>query len=320
MDKIAPDALNPALLTLRAGTTVLELAPQIGGAVAALYRADAAGRVDWLRPATAQALADHDVRAMASYPLVPFCNRIRDGRFSFAGEAVSLDRNETGTGHAIHGLGWQHAWAVEAFTQGATQAEARLGYTYQPAAAPEAGLTGWPWAFYAQQRFTLQAGRLALETRLENRSTRPMPAGLGQHPYLPHRAGTRLQVELDAMWQTDAQVMPTGELVRPDFLAALRAGTRLDEIAVDNNFTGWRHEATVEWPGLGRLKMLAGTPCDFFVLYSPSGADHFVIEPVTQCTDWVNLNQRFDSTLLGGQVLAPGQTLVGRMQLDFETF
>src|SRR5438874_2009814 len=95
------------IVVLRAGTSEAALAPAVGGAVA-WYRTDlGARRIDWLRPATVEQIVSGGPEAMACFPLVPFSNRIRDGRFSFAGRAICLPRNVPGQAHVEHGHGWQ---------------------------------------------------------------------------------------------------------------------------------------------------------------------------------------------------------------------
>ena len=46
----------------------------------------------------------------AAFPLVPYSNRIRAGRFSFRGRAVVEPLNRPPERHAIHGHGWQARW------------------------------------------------------------------------------------------------------------------------------------------------------------------------------------------------------------------
>jgi aldose 1-epimerase len=142
-----------------------------------------------------------------------------------------------------------------------------------------------------------------------------LPVGLGHHPYLPHRPGTRLTTGVQAMWGGDAEVMPT-TLQTPAFLDTLRSGILLSTLDLDNNFTGWGHTARVDWPDTGTaLVMTAQAPFDYFVLYCPQGADMFCIEPVSNCTDWMNLAQKGQSDV-GGQLLAPGASLHTRMALQ----
>src|SRR5512133_3651317 len=104
-----PD-LSPVRLT--AGALRVEIAPAVGGSLA---RFDGGwrdgprqGRVDWLRPAGEEGLQRRDPLAMASFPLVPFCNRIRNGRASFEGREIHFPPNHPAQAspHPLHGLGW----------------------------------------------------------------------------------------------------------------------------------------------------------------------------------------------------------------------
>jgi aldose 1-epimerase len=117
------------------------------------------------------------------------------------------------------------------------------------------------------------------------------------------------------MWRSDPEVMPVALESTPE-VAHLRDGVRLADLDLDNNFTGWGHAARIEWPEDSHaLVMSAESPLDFFVLYCPRGGDHFCAEPVSQCTDAINLSDRHGPEDVGGAVLAPGETLSGHWSL-----
>jgi aldose 1-epimerase len=61
--------------------------------------------------------------------------------------------------------------------------------------------------------------------------------------------------------------------------------------------------------------MEAQPPLNYFVLYCPRGYDYFCAEPVSQCTDWLNLLPHYGQGALGGSRLAPGETLQVRFTL-----
>jgi aldose 1-epimerase len=176
--------------------------------------------------------------------------------------------------------------------------------------------TDWPYRFDAEQHFWLDASAgLTVELMIVNLDDEPMPAGIGHHPYVPRRGDTRLTADVDAMWESDAQVLPT-QLIRPPLLAALRQGVALQGLDLDNNFTGWSRRARVDWPDTGTaLELVAEAPLDHFVIFCPPGFDHFCIEPVSNCTDWMNLAQRGPAQV-GGQLLAPGERLRARFALQ----
>ncbi|MDM0026919.1 aldose 1-epimerase [Variovorax saccharolyticus] len=295
------------LVELAAGRLRLLLAPQVGGAIAALHEQRGGERLDWLRPASAQDVARGDPFAMGSFPLLPWCNRIRDSRARFAGRDIAIAATHPARPsgkHALHGLGWLRPWQVAE----AGPAHARLTLAFEAD-------DQWPWAFEASQRFELDPAGLRCTLALTNRDTAPMPAGIGHHPYFAHRPGTRLRSATAAMWRSDAEVMPVA-LEPTAEVARLREGVLLSELDLDNNFAGWQREARIEWPDVARTLVLAAeAPLDFFVLYCPRGGGHFCAEPVSQCTDAINLAGRHGPEEIGGAVLAPGETLAGSWTL-----
>lgn len=308
---MSADQTHPAgpegLVELAAGPMRLLLAPRVGGAIAALHEQRGGERLDWLRPASAEDLARGDPFATGSFPLMPWCNRIRDSRARFAGRDIAIaaahPAGPSGK-HALHGLGWLRSWRVA--ESGPTQARLTLAFEADDQ---------WPWDFEASQRFELDPSGLCCTLALTNCDTAPMPAGIGHHPYFPRRPGTRLRTDTAAMWRADADMMPVA-LEPTAEVARLRDGVALSELDLDNNFTGWQREARVEWPDAGRALVLAAdSPLDFFVVYCPRGGDHFCAEPVSQCTDAINLSDRHRSDEIGGTVLAPGETLSGSWTL-----
>jgi aldose 1-epimerase len=303
------------LIHLSAGDWHAEISAAVGGAIARFWadgRDGAAnGRVDWLRPATDGALAACDPLAMGSFPLLPFCNRIRDGRASFGGREIRFPKNhpsDPASPHPLHGIAWLLPWRV-------VGSDARHAELSLQVDASEA----WPWRFSARQRYRIDDAGVEVMMTLTNEDDAPMPAGIGHHPYFPHTPGTRLTSPTAAMWEADAEVMPT-RLETQGAVTRLREGVVLSELALDNNFIGWEREALVEWPadrqGTARsLVMEADPPLDYFVLYCPRGYDHFCAEPVSQCTDWLNLLERYGHEPLGGTTLQPSETLAASFRL-----
>lgn len=308
------------VLSLHSGNLVLELAPRAGGSIAAFYSAGLGGRarIDWLRPASAAALAAHDPLGMASFVLLPWCNRLRDGRaqaHGSHGRKIRLAPNYQASPHSIHGVAWQRPWQLSQ----SSADSAVLAFSYQPDSEGKAGAVGWPWAFSAWQSFKLDAQGVACQITLRNDSDEVMPFGMGHHPYFPHPAGTRLQCDFSEdgqMWESDAHCLPTG-LARPCFLQDLREGLELARLDLDNNFTGWQRRFRVTWPEPGRqLTLTAASPLDFFVLYCPKGQPFFCAEPVSNCTDWLNLKGQVPADSLGGGELAPAASCSTTFRMD----
>ena len=291
---------NPTpLVELQAGSTRLAVAPEIGGSITR-YATERAGRtLEWMRPASAAALAERSAGGTASFPLVPFSNRIRDARFRFRGREVQLARNFPPEPHAIHGHGWRAPWAV------VDRGEARLTVEYRHPAGD------WPWAYVAQQTFDLGDERLRVRFAVTNEAADPMPVGFGLHPYFVRTPRALVRAAVGPMWEADENVMPLRIVPPPPQLLLRGAGLNPDATALDNNFTRFGGRAVIEWPEWGaRLRIDADPVYACLVVYTPAGRDFFCVEPATNCIDGFNLadDGRTDTGLI---VLDPGDTAAG---------
>jgi len=291
------------LITLRTGGAGLVLAPAAGGAVARYWIDDAGRSLDLLRPWAAPGQGDRFLAA--AFPLVPYSNRIRAGRFSFRGRDVTLPLNRPPERHSIHGVGWQVGWTP----LDVGPHEAALEYRH--------AADSWPWAYRARQRFALGERSVSVELSLTNESDTAMPAGLGWHPYFVGTPRTTLTASVKAIWLTDDEFMPTTLSPPPRELDPTR-GVKVDAVALDNCFTGWRRRAVIEQPEERvRLTMTAEPPLEFLVAYTPPGRPFFCAEPVSHITDAFNLAAagRPDT---GMRILPPGETLRATVTLSVE--
>ena len=276
------------LLALRTGRLAVELAPAAGGSVARFTCDD----INVLRPMTADAIASGKGNNAALYPLVPYSNRIRDGRLVFEGESFQLARNWPGVGHPMHGDGWAHAWDVVE----ATGRSAEIVYRHERAG--EQG--GWPFRYRAHQSYRLDEDRLSIRIALENLEDRAVPAGIGLHPFFARDPDTELRLRTQAVWTADAETLPVERIpVPPDWDFA--SGRRPDSVALDNCFDDWDGRATIVWPARRlRLDLEASIPFRHLVIYTPPGQSFFCVEPVSHANGQVGL-----------AALGPGSTLRG---------
>ena len=284
------------VILLRAGHAEAGVAPHIGGSLTHFAWHDGATTIDWLRCTGAADRSGGPADRLACFPLVPFSNRIRDGRFAFHGRAVSLPLNQLPQPHAEHGHGWQAPWTVLA----RDDASVSLEYDHPGDA--------WPFPYRARQDIVLSDAALAITLSVENRGSEAMPVGLGLHPYFPVTPSCTLTATVGAMWATDAEVMPT-RLVSADRRLSRESGMPLATTPLDNAFTGWRRSAAIAWPERrARLVLDADAPLDFLVVYSPPGEGYCCVEPVSHCTDAFNLAGEGRSDT-GMQTLEPGARL-----------
>jgi aldose 1-epimerase len=134
-------------LMLRAGALEVQLLPKVGGSIGRFDRVAGGRRQPLMRGADG---AVDDAVDTASFPLVPFVNRIRGGTFDCDGRTVRLAPNMAGDASPLHGQGWRAAWDVAE----ASDDHATLIFHH------EAG--EWPWAYEATQLFTLDEHGLSL--------------------------------------------------------------------------------------------------------------------------------------------------------------
>jgi aldose 1-epimerase len=295
-------------------TTTIELAtptarvvivPAAGGAIASF---DVRG-APILRPTPADALAQGDVRRMACFPLVPYSNRIRHARLSFAGREFTLARNFGASPESIHGVGWQRAWHV---------ADAGRQHLLLELVHDARGddAHAWPWPFAAALAFRLadveDGSVLAVTLSLRNTGDVPFPFGLGFHPFFPKHASTRVGFAADAVWQIDAAVMP---VTRTPIPAPWRFDPSRDlgDVVLDNVFTGFKGTAIVD-DAFASRRIDADAALAFAVVYAPEGGDFVAVEPVTHETDAFNrAAQGAQGT--GTRILRPGDAFSCTMRV-----
>jgi len=106
-------------------------------------------------------------------PLIPWPNRLRDGRYTWDGEEHQTPLSEPETGNAIHGLVRWASWVC----LGQTTSRIELGHVLHPCA-------GYPFTLEVRLGYALGADGLTVTTTARNAGARPLPYASGQHPYL----------------------------------------------------------------------------------------------------------------------------------------
>jgi len=284
--------ISPHLILLRSAEATAAVTAH-GGCLAAY----AVGGFDILRPLRDQQPGRVDPRATGGFPLVPYSNRIKAGRFRFQGIDFRLPLNSSGHPHSMHGVGWQSPWHVE--RQDDDRVVLTLDYSGD----------GWPFAFTARHTVALQGADLRIDLALTNRSDRPMPAGLGLHPYFPRHGGATLQAGVTHVWLTDATGLPKDRVPCPDGWG-LAKGTDVANLHCDNQFEPWDRHARIAWPADGMVvDLTASDGLNRLGVYAPGGQDFLCVEPISHITDAVNrATSGRPAAETGMRILDPGES------------
>jgi aldose 1-epimerase len=137
--------------------------------------------------------------------LLPWPNRIEDGRYEFAGRVHQTALTEPARRNALHGLTrWVNWTAVER-----DPARVLMALTLHPQ-------EGYPFTLHLQADYRLSTAGLTVRTTATNVGTQAAPYGAGHHPYLT--IGTlidRALLKLPALMRLEAndRLIPTGRLL-----------------------------------------------------------------------------------------------------------
>jgi aldose 1-epimerase len=171
---------------------------EVGGGV----RAYAVGERRVLDPYPVQAMCD----GAHGTPLIPWPNRIGDGRYEFDGTSYQLALTEPERNNAIHGLLRWRSWrAVERSPERVV-----MGTRLHP-------MAGYPFVLDVRIAYEVDESGLTVATTATNVGETRCPFGAGQHPYLApgdvDEAAVddcSLLLEADSRLLTEERGLPTG--------------------------------------------------------------------------------------------------------------
>jgi len=192
--------------------------------------------------------AENEICTVArGQPLLPWPNRLRDGRYEFQGVSYQTALTEPTKMNAIHGLARWMNWTAEQRKESSVVMRLLLH--------PQ---EGYPFSLSLSIEYRLDQRGLAVTTAGTNAGAAPLPYAAGQHPYLTvgteliDAASLRLPVLLEM--EVDQRQIPTGRLMQvkgtaSDFLELREIGGTV----LDTAFTSLVPDAD----GLTRIIMQA---------------------------------------------------------------
>jgi aldose 1-epimerase len=256
--------------------------------------------------------------------LFPFPNRIRDGQFTFAGRTYRLPLNDPAKKNAIHGFACRVPWRV--LETGADMESAWITAEFRCSIDAPDSLSLWPADHQIRLTIRLGRGTLRLEAIVSNPDTKPLPWGLGYHPYvrLPFTSegladDCMIEVPASEFWVLEGN-LPTGERRSIDLVRDLNHLRPYMELNLDDVLTGLpprapRIDGLIERAAIhgapgGPLRLFCAEAFHHLVVFTPPHRQAFCVEPYTCTTDAVN--QTGDT---GWKILAPGASVFLNVEL-----
>ena len=287
-------AAGDGLVHIADGSIEVEVLPAVG---ARLHRLRAFGH-DLLR--TPDDLRPHrdDSYFYGSYPMAPWCNRVAAGPAMIAGRPIDLPASFP-DGTAIHGQVARAPWEVDG------DGVFRIA----------AGGDGWPWPYEVEQRIRIAGDRLQLDLRLTNRSTDPMPGGIGFHPWFLRPI--QVAIAAAAVHRSNVASEP-----RPVPVSGIFDRRRLEALpdGLDSTWTDLDDPPVVLlWPGAdirATMTVEAGQSDRYIVAATLPGTDAVAVEPQTHAPDGLRRLQQGEPG--GLALLPPGAALELGVGLRFE--
>jgi aldose 1-epimerase len=221
--------------------------------------------------------------AASGVVLVPWPNRIRDGKYAFAGVDRQLAISEPALGNASHGLlRFGSYTAVEV-------SDERLVL-----AADVVPQTGYPFHLRTHVTFHLLPNGLRVEHLIENVGADTAPVALGIHPYLQIGGVATEDLVIRSTGTStlvlDDRKLPVDEVPVGD-ATDLRAGRRLGDVSLDNAYRGLEQDAdgrahhTLTAPDGRRVELWQDSGFEWVQVFTtdryPGNALAVAVEPMT---------------------------------------
>lgn len=168
-------------------------------------------------------------------PLIPWPNRLADGRYSFDDLDCQLALSEPANHNAIHGLLRWSSWRALVHEPDRVTMGARVN--------PQ---SGYPFALDVRIEYRLDEDGLTVSATAENIGERACPYGAGQHPYLSPGDGPiddcTLELGASTRILTDERQLPRGTEALAGSELDFSSPRRLGEQRIDCALTDLHRE------------------------------------------------------------------------------
>lgn len=302
------------VLSIKQGDTTIKLEPKAGANV---FSINYKGTELLKAPKTLKELPGFGYGVPVLYPMP---NRVREGVFKFAGKEFKFEPNNNG--NFLHGLVHSAGWETENLDLGKT-GKVMLKLPFQPG-TEQYKLFPIP--------HTLKLAIEALDNGVRwtytvdnSKGDAPVPFGFAIHPWILYqgsRAETFITIPATNLMEAE-KLLPTGKLLSLDGSTFdARKPKSLEGFMADDVYFGMKSSspAVIDFrqPKL-KITLTASDDFTHLVLYTPK-EPWFCVENQTCSTDAHNLFAKGMEKESHLQVVKPGQSATGYVEMRFEAY
>ena len=255
-------------IAMESDAAIVEVLPELGGGIAAFDLKRGSERIEIFRRWDGKSM---NQRALGSGPMAPWFNRISGGGITVDGVFYPIAPNDPMDKFPLHGDAWSTPWKL------VKQAPSRIELQLTSSAMP-------PFDYEARQVLTLSGTTLDTMLSLKHLGQKPLPYGMGHHPWFPRTPVVTLKARAAGVWLEQPPDFPRKTEAEPipakwDFSKP----RRLPDDFIDNGFAGWDGRARIEWTDRGVAVDIEADPAIHLYHVYSLGKDHevFCFEPVT---------------------------------------
>lgn len=243
------------------------------------------------------AFGENDVpSASQGRQLLPWPNRIRDGRYTFNGTEYQLPISEVPRNNATHGLDRSVAWELVHHSD----KKIAQRHTFYPR-------PGWPGTLTVTLHHNMTDDGLMVIAQVDNNGDSDAPYGYGMHPYFVFDDVNEVTLELPfaSVLRVDEDRLLPQEIVPVSGQFDFRAGGKVGDTVLDTAFTNPTQERwTTRLHGSDHtVEMWGDKTVPWVQVYTRPERDALAVEPMTCGPDAFNEGPTHADLV----VLAPGE-------------
>lgn len=240
--------------------------------------------------------------------LLPWPNRIRDGRYPFDGTTQQLALTEPKRHNAIHGLARHVVWTVTEQTADAITQRVRI--------YPQ---SGWPGTIEATVTHQVSERGLQVTVRATNIGSTDVPFGYASHPYLTVGEETvddvSITVPAASYLEVDDRLLPVRVSPVDGLPEDLRSGAPLGPTNLDTAYTDLERDEDGRWRvrlalGDRQAELWGDSTMTWIQIFTGESFRNLsiAVEPMTCGPDAFNPGPTHEGMI----ALAPGKSYTGR--------